>query len=276
MNQWAATGEGWQVEGSSAEAYERYLASAFSPWASSLVKRAGVGNGERVLDVACGTGIVARHAASAVGPGGIVVGLDLNDEMLRVAREVSAGVSPMIEWRQGNAAELPFPAAAFDVVLCEQAIQFFSDAPQALGEMLRVLAPGGRAAASVCRPIAHSPTYVTLANALEQHVGPDAGAMMRSPFSRWSVDQLRALFTAAGFLDTHVWIEVATLRYPSIAEYLRREAASSPLAAPVGALPPEARANLIRTLEVALADHVDDDGVVCPIEAFVVLAHRTS
>lgn len=263
--------EGWQLEPNTAEAYERYLAAAFSPWANELIAVADLREGERVLDVACGTGIVARHAAPTVGATGKVVGLDLNEDMLRVADTVSAEVRPAIEWRQGNAAKLPFPAGAFDVVFCEQAIQFFSDPVKALGEMRRVMAPGARAAVSVCRPIAYSPAYVAMASALERYAGPAAGAMMRSPFSVWSVDQFRNLFTQAGFGDVHVRIEICNIRYPSVEEFLRREAASSPLAGPIGALNAHVRNDLIRDLQVALSDHVDDDGVVCPIETYVAL-----
>jgi ubiquinone/menaquinone biosynthesis C-methylase UbiE len=258
---------GWQLEG---EAYERYLASAFSPWANALVALADVKGGERVLDVACGTGIVARHAALKAGAGR-VVGLDLNKDMLRVAERVAAGVYPAIEWRQGNAADLPFPAATFDVVFCEQALQFFSDPVKALREMRRVLGPGARAAASVCSPISYSPAYVAMARALERHVGPEAGAMMRSPFSTWSVDQFRNLFHHAGFRDVHVSVEVCSIRYPSVEEFLRREAASSPLAGPISALDARGRIALIRDLQIALADHVDDDGVVCLIQTYVAL-----
>jgi len=264
--------EGWQLEGNSAEAYERYLAPAFSPWADALVALADVKSGERVLDVACGTGIVARHAAPKAGAAGKVVGLDLNKEMLRVAEDVSANVRPAIEWRQGNAADLPFPAAAFDVVLCEQALQFFSDPVKALREMRRMLAPGGRAALSVCRPLPYNPAYTTMASALERHVGPEAGAIIRSPFSTWSFDQFRSLFTDAGFRDVHVRIEVCSIRYPSVEEFVRREAASSPLAGPIGALNAHVRNDLIRDLQIALFDHVDDDGVVCLIETYVALA----
>ena len=269
-----APAEGWQLEGNSAEAYERYLASAFSPWADQLVALADVREGERVLDVACGTGIVARHAAARTGAAGAVVGLDLNADMLRVARTVSAGVRPAIEFREGNAAELPFSDGAFDAVFCEQAMQFFSDPVQALGEMRRVLAARGRAAVSVCRPIRYSPAYVAMADALERYVSAEAGAMMRSPFSVWDVDGFRGLFTRAGFGDVRVRIEISSIRYPSFKEFLRREAASSPLAGPISALGADVRGNLIRDLQAALLDHADDDGVVCGIESYVALARR--
>ncbi len=268
------TPEGWQIEGDTAEAYERYLASAFSPWARQLTELADVRSGDRVLDVACGTGIVARHAADRAGAKGRVAGVDINEDMLRVARAVSAGVRPPIEWRQADAAELPFPDGAFDVVICEQAIQFFSDPVAALTEMRRVMAPGGRAAVSVCRPIRYCPTYVALADTLERHAGFEAGMMMRSPFPAWDAGQFHALFTRAGFGEVRIRIEVCSLRYPSCEEFLRREASSSPLAGPIGALDDETRDALVCDLRTAIADHLDDDGVVCPLEAYVALARR--
>jgi ubiquinone/menaquinone biosynthesis C-methylase UbiE len=267
-----ARAEGWQLESNSAEAYERYLATSFSPWADALTAAAELAAGESALDVACGTGVVARHAARRVGPAGRVVGLDVNEAMLAVARTVSAAAQPAIEWRLGDAASLPFPDRQFDAVFCEQAMQFFSEPLTALREMRRVLTGGGRAALSVCRPIEFCPTYETLAGALERCVSADAAAMMRSPFSRWSVAGLKALVADAGFEHVRVRIEVASLRYPSAAEFLRREAASSPLAGFVGTLDVDRRADLIRALELALANHVDDDGVVCGVQSYVVLA----
>lgn len=267
-----AHADGWQLEGNSAEAYERYLATAFSPWADALTAAAELTAGDRALDVACGTGIVARHAARRVGAGGTVVGLDVNEAMLAVARSVSAGCEPSIEWRQGDAAYLPFPDRQFDAVFSEQAVQFFPAPLEALREMRRVLAAEGRAAISVCRPIAFCPAYIALADALERFVGPDAAAMMRSPFSRWGVNEVRALFSDAGFERVRVRIEVASLRYPSAREFLRREAASSPLAPVVNTLDEKRRDGLVRELESALADHTDDDGVVCGVESYVIVA----
>ncbi len=166
----------------------------------------------------------------------------------------------------------PFDEKTFDAVCCEQGIQFFSEPGKALAEMRRVMTSSGRAAVSVCRPIVHAPAYVELARLLDRFVSPQAGAMMRSPFSTWTVDALRSLFQNAGFEDVRVRIEVGSLRYPSCQEFLRREAASSPLAGPIGSLSEDAREELIQHLEAALSDHVDDDGVVCVVESYVVVA----
>ncbi len=109
---------------------------------------------------------------------------------------------------------------------------------------------------------------------LHRHVGSDAGAMMRSPFAPWTTAEFRALFTAAGWTSVRATIEVWPLRYPSSDEFLRQEASSSPLAGPIDALEPERRDALLRDLAAAVADHVDDDGVACPIQVYVGVGHR--
>lgn len=267
--------QGWQLEESSAEAYERYLVPLFfAPGAEYLVDLAAPGPGERVLDVACGTGIVARRAAPRVGADGTVVGLDLNEGMLQMARKVSSEVRPPIEWQQGDATEMPFPDAAFDIVFCQQGLQFFPDQRAALGEMYRVLAQNGRLALSILRSIEHNPGYVALAETLERHVGADAGAMMRSPFPRLSTDGLRGLVAGAGFRDVRILIGIGTVRYPSAEEFLRQEGASSPLAGPIKALSDGVHEALIQDLRESLRAYADDDGIVFPAETYLALAHR--
>jgi|SRR5829696_2505493 ubiquinone/menaquinone biosynthesis C-methylase UbiE len=266
---------GWQLEESSAEAYERYLVPLlFAPGAEYLIELAGPEPGERVLDVACGTGIVARHAAQRVGTGGTVVGLDLNEGMLEVARKASSDVRPAIEWQHGDATDMPLPDGAFDVVFCQQALQFFPDRLAALREMHRVLAPNGRLALSVLRSTEHNPGYRLLAEALQRHVGPDAGSMMRSPFSSLSADELRELITGAGFGEVRILLGIGPVRYPSAEELLRWEGESSPLARPIRGLSDGIREALIRDLGQALRTYTDDDGIVFPAETYLAVAHR--
>src|SRR5689334_8372947 len=154
--------EHWQLEGSAPELYQRYLVPAVTgQWAADLVERAALQPGERVLDVACGTGVVARLAAARVGPSGRVAALDLNPGMLAVARtlpgEPGEGAAAVIEWYEDSALALPFPEASFEVAFCQLGLQFFPDRPQALQEMRRVLVSGGRLALSVFGPIEHNP-----------------------------------------------------------------------------------------------------------------------
>jgi ubiquinone/menaquinone biosynthesis C-methylase UbiE len=265
--------EQWQLDEGSAEAYERYLVPLlFAPGAEYLIELATPGPGERVLDVACGTGIVARRAALRVGSGGKVVGLDLNEGMLGMASKASSDVRPVIEWRQGDATSIPLPDGAFDVVFCQQGLQFFPDQPTALSEMHRVLTPNGRLALSVLRSVEHNPGYRLLADALERHVGPEAGAMMRSPFSLLSGDELRDLITGAGFQDVRIFLGIGSVRYPTVEEFLQWEGASSPLAGPIGALKDDGRAALIHDLGEALRIYTDDAGIVFPAETYLAVA----
>src|SRR5260370_36080559 len=171
---------GWQLaSGSDAEAYERYLMSPFgNAWTQALVQLAAPAEGDRVLDVACGTGAAARFAAPLVGPTGLVTGLDLNAGMLTIARAMPAPEGITIAWREGNATALPFPNASFDVVCCQQGLQFFPDRPAALREMFRVLAPTGRLALSVWRGLEHQPFYAALTRALDRYVSSPAHARL--------------------------------------------------------------------------------------------------
>ncbi len=267
--------DGWQLEPDSAEAYERYLVPALmAAGAERLIALTGPKPGERVLDVGCGTGIVARQAAGLVGARGRVLGVDLNAGMLRVAGRLSASVQPPIEWREGNATRLPAADDAFDVVVSQQMLQFVPEPQTAVREMRRVLAPGGRLAVSVCRAIEYAPGYLPLVDGLRRHAGAEAAAMMRSPFPSWSAAELRELFSAAGLRDIHVHIEVMTVRYPTAAEFLRREAGCSPLAGPIGTMKAESRAALVRELTQALLVRTDDDGLVLPLEVYLINARR--
>src|SRR5690348_2753575 len=131
-----ATPEHWQVAAEAAELYQRHLVPAVTAgWAADLVDRAGLWRGQRVLDVACGTGVVARAAAERVGRTGRATGIDINAGMLAVARSLRPCRGAAIGWCQGSALHLPFPDASYDAVLCQLGLQFFPDRPAALAEM---------------------------------------------------------------------------------------------------------------------------------------------
>ena len=267
---------GWQLEQNASEAYEQYLVPPmFAPWADRLIETIGIDEGDTVLDVACGTGIVARRAVRRVGNDGAVVGLDINEGMLAVAERAAVGLQPPVEWRQGDATDLPFSADRFDVVCCQQALQFFDDPVAVLAEIHRVLAPGGQAALGVWRPLEYHPGYVVLAEALERHIGDEAGTMMRSPFPAWDGSDLDEFVQEAGFDETSVTIEIGDVRYPSATEFVRREAASSPLAKPINAVDHAVRADLVQEVADRLDDYTDDDGVVSPMETYVITAANT-
>lgn len=171
----------WQLEGGAPELFERYLVPAITAkWAEDLLDRAQPREGEAVLDIACGTGIVARLAAKRIGRG-LVNGLDLNAGMLAVARRAPTE-GAAINWIEGSALDLPFPADSFDVVFCQQGLQFFPDQRKALGEICRVLNSGGRAALSVYSRIERTPGANAFVLALDDVVGTDASRIKRGTF----------------------------------------------------------------------------------------------
>jgi ubiquinone/menaquinone biosynthesis C-methylase UbiE len=268
----------WQVAGSAAENYERALVPAvFAAWAPQVIALAQPRSGDRVLDVACGTGVVARLAAERVGGTGDVVGLDLNPGMLAVAASIAPNATPTnarITWREASATKMPLPDASFDIVYCQLGLQFFPDRPAALREMYRVLVPEGRLGLMVWRGIEHSPGFRVLADGLERHVGPEAGALMRAPFSLADVDELHTLITGAGFREVTIRPVQGTIRFPSPARLVQDYAAGSPLAGHVAKVSDEARAALIGEVGQALQSYVVGGALAFPIEAHLASARR--
>ena len=172
----------WQVAGSAPEVYERDLVPAvFGPWATILIGLAPPKVGDRVIDIACGTGIVARIAAAKVGPSGAVAGVDLNPGMLNVARSLkTTDDAAPVQWQEASADKLPFPDGSFDVAYCQLGLQFFADRPAALREMRRVLFTRGRLAVMVWCGIQESPGFEHFARILERNVSPAAATIMRT------------------------------------------------------------------------------------------------
>jgi SAM-dependent methyltransferase len=258
---------GWQLAHDTAAAYERYLVPVlFAPLADRLIAGAAPHPDDRVLDVACGTGIVARRIAPRVRS---VTGVDVNDGMLTVAR----AADPSIRWLEGDAAAIPLPDASVDLALCQQGLQFLGDRAAALRELGRVLAPGGRLAVAAWRAPEHNPGWLRLAEALDRHVGAETGASMRSPFALGG-EELRALL--AGFDDVALRIEILPVRFPSAREMLLQEEAASPMEEAIAALAEADHEALIRDFEAAMAAHADDEGVTFPMEATLATARHFS
>jgi ubiquinone/menaquinone biosynthesis C-methylase UbiE len=213
-----------------------------------------------------------RRAATRVGDEGVIVGLDINDGMIAVAEESAADAELPIEWRLGDAADLPFSDAQFDVVCCQQAIQFFDDPDAALSEMHRVLTPTGRMISSIWRTIAHQPGNFVVAEAMERHGHNEAAEEVRSPYPAWDRDYLNTMAQGARFGDVSVTIEIDSERYPSIEEFIELWLAATPLAD----LPePEVqtiRQELVQDVRTELLDYTDDAGVVFPNESYVIMA----
>ena len=180
------------------EIYERALVQPlFRPFAEAVVERLNPERGDSLIDVACGTGIVARIARTKLGPGAQIVAIDIAPPMLAVARTVDAS----IDWREGNATALPVrDGEAFSLLACHQGLQFFPDKPAAVREMRRVLAPNGRVAIACWLSLQDLPVALELNQIAERHVGP----ITDSRHSFGSADGFRALLTDGGFHDMKV------------------------------------------------------------------------
>jgi SAM-dependent methyltransferase len=220
----------WHLAGTAPEIYAEHLVPAvFAPWAPVLLDAAAVEIGHTVLDLACGTGVVAAAAAERVGPSGAVTGVDINPGMIAVAARTQG-----VRWAQADAAHLPFPDDGFDRVLCQAGLQFVPDRLGALHEMRRVLRPGGRVALLVWRALHHSSGFAALADALQAVVGPEAAAVMRAPFVFGDDPRpLVTLLDSAGFSDVDVQARAGTVRFGSVEAFVRCQRAASPLAAHV-------------------------------------------
>ena len=214
----------WQVEIEAADLYDSHFVPAiFQRWAEELVRFADLQPGQHVLDVACGTGAVARAAAAVVGAEGRVVGADLNAGMLEVARRVA----PDIEWIQSDAASLDFENDTFDVVICQSALMFFPDPAAAVREMTRVVKPGGGV---VLQTWGRSKGYEMLAEVFDDVTSSDAAAIIRAPFARPEMSWLQDLAINSGLSVDGARTHWDVAEFSSMDDFIRTEIMASPMA----------------------------------------------
>jgi ubiquinone/menaquinone biosynthesis C-methylase UbiE len=210
-----------------AENYQKYFVPVIGdPCALDLVNEAGLRPGQRVLDVACGTGIVARRAAELVGSDGSVSALDVNAAMLSVARSLPSEIP--IKWYETAAESVPLPDESFDVALCGLGLQFFSDKSAAPREMRRVLKPGGRVYISTPMPNAF---FAVLDRAIARHVSEGASAFVHAVFSLDDPHEMEALLTGAGFASITTRPLTRTVQLPSAREFMWQYIYCTPLKA---------------------------------------------
>jgi SAM-dependent methyltransferase len=261
--------ERWQVSTDAAEVYEScFVPAIFGAWASPVAVAAGIRRGNRVLDVGCGTGVLAREALRRVGQEGQVVGLDLNEGMLAVA----ARSEPNIEWRLGDAASLPFEDGSFDVVVSQFALMYFPDRGGSLREMWRTLAPGGHLAIAAWAPIDRARGYQILVDIAIRQCGREAADVLAAPFVLGDQVELAKLFVDSGISGAKVTLHEGSIRFPSVKEFIRIEVKGSPLA---GMLSDDAMQSLAAESEHALVEFVVPSGeIIMPMDAHIVTASK--
>src|ERR1700712_2583622 len=216
---------GWQLSDDAPTAYTRYAAHIMEPWTDELIRDGLCKAGDRVLDVACGTGFVASRVALVSKADCKIVGIDINEAMLNTARK-----NTLIEWHLGSAMELPFEDASFDVVLCQQGLQYFPDRPGAMREIARVLAPGGRVALNVWGALDRQVFHSAIVDGVGTFFGAEAKTGFDSAFSLNTVEELRGLASDAGMKNIRVRFEHRTMRHPNATEMALGFMQATPLA----------------------------------------------
>jgi SAM-dependent methyltransferase len=261
--------ERWQVSTEAAEVYEScFVPAIFGAWARPVADAAGIRMSNKVLDVGCGTGVLAREALRRVGQEGHVVGLDLNEGMLAVA----ARTEPKIEWRRGDAASLPFEDASFDIVVSQFALMYFPDRVVSLSQMWRALRPGGRLAVAVWAPIDRARGYQILVDIAARQCGAEAAGVLAAPFVLGDQAELAKLFVDSGILGANVTLHEGSIRFPSVREFIRIEVKGSPLA---DMLSDDLVETLAARSEHALAEFVVPSGeIIMPMDAHIVTVNK--
>jgi len=257
----------WGVAGSGPEIYERvFVPAMLGPWALRGLSVARPRPGEHVLDIACGTGALTRLLAAAVGAAGHVVGLDLNPDMLAVARRLHV---QQIDWREGSADALPFDDESFDVVCCAFGLMFFPDRSAALREMRRALKPGGRLMVMVWGSIRKCPGQQAMQKSWARHFAADYSSLFALQHSLGDVSSVQSLVQDAGFTRVSVEAEMGEVHLPAAEDLPRGYGA-------MAAIPSDetTRAAAINEVTAALASYVGTRGLVYPIEAIVAHASK--
>lgn len=260
----------WQLSRNMAEHYEEFLVPViFDPWAKNLLHRAEVKPGDRLLDLACGTGIVARLAAEQ---GATAVGGDINAGMLAVAAEYAK--RPNLSFQQANAQTLPFDTENFDVVVCQQGLQFFPDKQVALSECFRVLRPGGRAIFCTARGLDENPLMQSQVTAFRSHLGEDAAVAIRAVCGFAEPDEMREVFERAGFRPVQIEKVVLDLVAANGRHFVVGMMKSTPAAGRIAAMDHHARDALRETILQEFDACFDGTALRFPHSANVVRALR--
>lgn len=254
-----------QISGSEAEIYEKYFVPAlFHGWADIVSSKAKVGYGANVLDVACGTGALTRAVAGYAGPDGYIIGMDINESMIQVARRVS----PLMEWRVGPAEDMPFSDNQFDSVVSQFGFMFFADKNKALSEMRRIVKPGGQVTVAVWDGLESNPGYAAFTELLARLFGDKVADELREPYRYGNVETLKDYFSKAGMADVDIETKSRSTIYQSIEAWLHLDVKGWTIGKMIG---DDGYALLEKEAKKALKQFVQPDGrVLFPSPAHII------
>ncbi len=263
----------WQLSGNAAELYEQFLVpTIFVPWAQHLLSKSPPQTGQNILDVACGTGIVARMAKARVGSTGRVVGADLNAGMLQVAKAVAN--DSLIEWIESDVADTPLENECFNTAYCQQGLQFFPDKVGALKEIARLLHPNGLCFAVVAQSLDQNPLMRSQVDALTKHVGADAANGIRSVCGLADGDEIAGLFEQAGYVDVNFDKVDLTLTHSEGRAFVQNGILSTPVAGIISDWSETARNALIDDILTGFGEFYNGTSLTFPHVSSVVSGRK--
>lgn len=262
-----------QIDTSAAVAYEQYLVPTLNrTLAEAAVELAMLRPGEKVLDVACGTGIVTRLAAPRVTPHGAITGVDLDPAMIAVAESLVPAVPGVtVDWHCASAQNMPLESGIFDVVFCLQGLQYLPDAAEGLREMRRVMRPDGRLLAVVWTSLQECKGQLALARALERR--NIEAAVIHKAYSLGDPRRVREFASEAGFRSVEIRTGSIAARFPSVARFVDAFAAGSLSSrAAISKVPEGRRDEFLGEIVAELKQYEDNDGVALPLGYLLMVA----
>ena len=255
--------------------YDRYLGPAFfHGYADDLAGRLTLKPDMRVLEAACGTGIVTRRLLDRMRGHGVLVATDLNEAMIAHGRSHISADPGLLEWQTADATKLPFPDGSFDAVVCQFGLMFCPDKAAGVREAFRVLKPGGRYLFNVWDVMAHNPIARIAHETAATFFPADPPMFYTVPFSLHDPEPIRALLGQAGFGEI-AWTHLEkTGTSPSAADATTGLIDGNPILGAIMERRPEALVEIKRAVAAAVAAELGDRPVRCPLRAIVFSATR--
>ena len=246
--------ETYQLAYEGAQFYEKhFVPSIFGPWAKIMVEKLELEESDNLLDVACGTGIVARTAQSQSSIE--ISALDINHGMLEVAKQQNQ----QINWIHGSAENLPFDDNHFNKVACQFGFMFFPDHHKTIAEMQRVTKPNGKIVISVWDTIQNNEGYAELVEIVEDIAGNESANILRSPFQLGNVDELVTILNAYGLNHYTIVSTKAEVTFPSIENWIDCDVKASPI---IQSISTDQYESLKQIAQTKLQSYVQADGKV--------------
>lgn len=261
----------YQLSNKAAKVYEKQKVGAiFRPLAEATLKEAPISEDDSVLDIACGTGIVIRCIAEQYSMSSPLVGVDLNEAMIDVAKELTKNEQQVFEWHRSDVTKLPFDDHSFTIAFCQQGLQFFPEKVKALTEIRRVVKPDGHLFVTVWSGI--SPFFQALADALREHLNNEIAEQSLAPFAFRNEEVIQNFMASAGF--TRITSKVITVNRQLAAERssILREIAANPVGSAVELNGSLVMDRIVKQVEVAIQAYKNDSGFSIPQETHLFQA----